>query len=157
MRSRNLTSLRGAKRRSNPLSPLLWLWIASRSLSSGAHSRDPLARNNGFTMMAQRRLPHSQPSSPAKKRAIQYSETSVMEPKSRGVLDTPLSRGMTPATHNSRALLNANEDTRRVFSSRIRVRVIGGSARWLQFSRSQSRQLTPIGVPSVFSRSIPVA
>jgi hypothetical protein len=24
----------------------LWLWIASRSLSSGAHSRDPLARND---------------------------------------------------------------------------------------------------------------
>jgi hypothetical protein len=23
------------------------LWIASRSLSSGAHSRDPLARNDG--------------------------------------------------------------------------------------------------------------
>jgi hypothetical protein len=40
-------SLRGAKRRSNPLSPLSWLWIASRSLSSGAHSRDPLARNDG--------------------------------------------------------------------------------------------------------------
>jgi hypothetical protein len=26
---------------------------------------------------------------------IQYSETPVIEPKSRGVLDTPLSRGMT--------------------------------------------------------------
>jgi hypothetical protein len=24
-------------------------WIASRSLSSGAHSRDPLARNDGIT------------------------------------------------------------------------------------------------------------
>jgi hypothetical protein len=24
-------------------------WIASRSLSSGAHSRDPLARNDDFT------------------------------------------------------------------------------------------------------------
>src|SRR6266516_4810332 len=36
-------SLRGAKRRSNPA---LRLWIASRSLSSGAHSRDPLARND---------------------------------------------------------------------------------------------------------------
>ena len=59
--------------------------------------------------------------------------------------------------HNSRALENANELTRRVFSSRISVRVIGGSARWLQFSRSQSRQLTPIGVPSAVSRSIPVA
>ena len=59
--------------------------------------------------------------------------------------------------HNSLALLNANEDTRRVFSSRIKVRVIGGSARWLQFSRSQSRQLTPIGVPSAFSRSNPLA
>jgi hypothetical protein len=59
--------------------------------------------------------------------------------------------------HNSRAFENANELTRRVFSSRINVRVIGGSARWLQFSRSQSRQLTPIGVPSAFSRSIPAA
>jgi hypothetical protein len=38
-------SLRGAKRRSNP--DLLWPCIASRSLSSGAHSRDPLARNDG--------------------------------------------------------------------------------------------------------------
>src|SRR5437899_138154 len=34
--------------------------------------------------------------------------------------------------YNSLALLNANDDTRRVFSSRIRLRVIGGSARWLQ-------------------------
>ena len=59
-------------------------------------------------------------------------------------------------SHNSRALLNANDDTRLVFSSKIKVRVIGGSARWLQFSRSQSRQLTPIGVPSVFSKSMPV-
>ena len=59
--------------------------------------------------------------------------------------------------HNSRAFENANELTRRVFSSKISVRVIGGSARWLQFSRSQSRQLTPIGVPSAFSRSIPAA
>ncbi len=59
--------------------------------------------------------------------------------------------------HSSLALLNANDDTRLVFSSRIKVRVIGGSARWLQFSRSQSLQLTPIGVPSTFSRSIPVA
>src|SRR6266849_7664962 len=37
-------SLRGAHRRSNP-ALLRGLWIASRSLSSGAHSRDPLARN----------------------------------------------------------------------------------------------------------------
>jgi hypothetical protein len=59
--------------------------------------------------------------------------------------------------HNSRAFENANELTRRVFSSRMSVRVIGGSARWLQFSRSQSRQLTPIGVPSAFSKSIPAA
>ena len=59
--------------------------------------------------------------------------------------------------HNSLAFENANDDTRRVFSSKISVRVIGGSARWLQFSRSQSRQLTPIGVPSAFSRSIPAA
>jgi hypothetical protein len=34
-------------RRSNPVF-LCGLWIASRSLSSGAHSRDPLARNDGM-------------------------------------------------------------------------------------------------------------
>src|SRR6266576_1506573 len=43
---RGVPSLRGAQRRSNPAF-LLGLWIASRSLSSGAHSRDPLARNDG--------------------------------------------------------------------------------------------------------------
>jgi hypothetical protein len=26
-------------------------WIASRTLSSGAHSRDPLARNDGFKFL----------------------------------------------------------------------------------------------------------
>src|SRR6476646_9050849 len=39
-------SLRGAKRRSNPFFPSAARWIASRSLSSGARSRDPLARND---------------------------------------------------------------------------------------------------------------
>ncbi len=94
------------------------------------------------------------------------TETSMMESRSRSVLDTRLRgydgslRGNTSchsSPHSSLALENANDDTRRVFSSKISVRVIGGSARWLQFSRSQSRQLTPIGVPSAFSRSIPVA
>jgi hypothetical protein len=102
-------------------------------------------------------------------------ETAAMESRSFGVLDTPHARGMTSTgyddfcdqrnanesktrpPHSSLALLNANDDSRRVFSSRISVRVTGGSARWLQFSRSQSRQLTPIGVPSAFSRSMPVA
>jgi len=41
-----LSSLRGAERRSNPLFLSAVLWIASRSLSSGAHSRGPLARND---------------------------------------------------------------------------------------------------------------
>ena len=40
-------SLRGAQRRSNPASRQAARWIASRSLSSGAHSCDPLARNDG--------------------------------------------------------------------------------------------------------------
>ena len=61
------------------------------------------------------------------------------------------------SNQNSRAFENAKDDTRRVFSSRISLRVIGGSARWLQFSRSHSRQLTPIGVPSALSRSKPAA
>jgi hypothetical protein len=33
--------------RSNPFFLYAVRWIASRSLSSGAHSRDPLARNDG--------------------------------------------------------------------------------------------------------------
>jgi hypothetical protein len=41
------SSLRGAKRRSNPFFLFVVRWIASRSLSSGAHSRDPVARNDG--------------------------------------------------------------------------------------------------------------
>jgi molybdate transport system substrate-binding protein len=41
--------LRGAPRRSNPAF-FVQSWIASRSLSSGAHSRDPLARNDGETI-----------------------------------------------------------------------------------------------------------
>jgi hypothetical protein len=71
--------------------------------------------------------------------------------------DRALTRLASTTPHSSRALENAKDETRLVFSSRISVRVIGGSARWLQFSRSQSRQLTPIGVPSVFSRSMPDA
>src|SRR5712675_2223801 len=38
----------GAKKRSNPFFLCAARWIASRSLSSGARSRDPLARNDGF-------------------------------------------------------------------------------------------------------------
>ena len=41
-------SLRGAKRRSNPYF-LAARWIASRSLSSGARSHDPLACNDRET------------------------------------------------------------------------------------------------------------
>src|SRR3954447_2844210 len=39
-------SLRGGKRRSNPSRGITESWIALRSLSSGAHSRDPVARND---------------------------------------------------------------------------------------------------------------
>jgi hypothetical protein len=40
-------SLQGAKRRRNPFFLRVATWIASQSLSSGAHSRDPVARNDG--------------------------------------------------------------------------------------------------------------
>src|SRR5260370_26340491 len=40
------SSLRGATRRSNPVTTIFAHCIASRSLSSGAHSRDPLAHND---------------------------------------------------------------------------------------------------------------
>jgi hypothetical protein len=41
-------SLRGATATKQSISPQAALWIASRSLSSGAHSRGPLARNDDF-------------------------------------------------------------------------------------------------------------
>jgi hypothetical protein len=41
-----LTSLRGAKATKQSILSRCDSWIASRSLSSGAHSRDPLARND---------------------------------------------------------------------------------------------------------------
>ena len=42
------TSLRGAQRtKQSMIVAAVGFWIASRSLSSGAHSRDPLARNDG--------------------------------------------------------------------------------------------------------------
>src|SRR5260370_25502675 len=44
-----LPSLRGAERRSNPFFLSAARWIASRSLSSGAHSRDPVARNDDYS------------------------------------------------------------------------------------------------------------
>ena len=50
VRETTSTSLRGATRRSNPLFLHAARWIASRSLSSGAHSRDPLARNDGLAV-----------------------------------------------------------------------------------------------------------
>src|ERR1700732_2407964 len=40
------SALSGHRLRGNPFLHLV-RWIASRSLSSGAHSRDPLARNDG--------------------------------------------------------------------------------------------------------------
>ena len=79
-------------------------WIASsRSLSSGAHSRDPLApRNDGmgcltiesvgrFFARSRNALNCHHP----RRRVIQYSGTSAMEPHRRSVLDTPHARGMT--------------------------------------------------------------
>src|SRR5581483_9875263 len=42
------SSLRGAQATKQSSSGLLRFWIASRSLSSGAHSRDPFARNDGI-------------------------------------------------------------------------------------------------------------
>src|SRR5689334_20960510 len=41
-----LSSLRGAEATKQSMSQQVARWIASRSLSSGAHSRDPLARND---------------------------------------------------------------------------------------------------------------
>src|SRR6266567_7860838 len=46
-----LPSLRA--QRSNPFFLSVARWIASRSLSSGAHSRDPVARNDDFGYRAQ--------------------------------------------------------------------------------------------------------
>ena len=51
-------SLRGAQRRSNPSRGVKKEWIASsRSLSSGAHSRDPLAPRNDVDIVARTTSP----------------------------------------------------------------------------------------------------
>jgi len=47
-----------------------------------------------------------------RKRTIQYSRAVAIESRSRSVLDTPLSRSMTTAPHNSLALLNANDESK---------------------------------------------
>src|SRR5258708_35574471 len=49
--------INSATKRNSARAPLSGLWIASRSLSSGAHSRDPLARNDelGFSARLSRR------------------------------------------------------------------------------------------------------
>jgi hypothetical protein len=41
------------------VNPPVDIWIASRSLSSGAHSRDPLARNDGVYRISRGRGPHA--------------------------------------------------------------------------------------------------
>jgi hypothetical protein len=74
------TSLRGAKRRSNPSFFPVVLWIASRSLSSGAHSRDPVARNDDTSSAVIVR--ESGRSS--------IPETLMIESRGRGVLDRPV-------------------------------------------------------------------
>src|SRR6185295_17150369 len=95
---------------------------------------------------------HIQLSSPAKAGDPVFQRRQWLNREAAAYWIARSSRAMTRGgrlhPHNSLAFENANDDTRRVFSSKISVRVIGGSARWLQFSRSQSRQLTPIGVPS---------
>src|SRR5258708_18291534 len=50
--------INSATKRNSARAPLSGLWIASRSLSSGAHSRDPLARNDElrFSARLSRRL-----------------------------------------------------------------------------------------------------
>jgi hypothetical protein len=73
-------------------------WIASRSLSSGAHSRDPLARNDdvGTAVALEIWIDGIPPGVIVRlDRTIQYSGAPVMESRSCGVLDTPLSRSMT--------------------------------------------------------------
>jgi hypothetical protein len=52
-----------------------------------------------FIMRARHALSRHRP----RKRATQYSEAFVIEPKSRGVLDTPLSRSMTVFVRRKRA------------------------------------------------------
>jgi hypothetical protein len=66
-------------RRSNPFFLGAAPWIASRSLSSGAHSRDPLARNDDL-------IPIVIPA----QAGIQYSRDGSNESRGRGVLDRPV-------------------------------------------------------------------
>ena len=153
----DLASLRGAKRRSNPALRPGHRWIASRSLSSGAHSRDPLARNDGTKT---RHIPNRHR---PRKRAIQYSEASVMESIDRSVLDTPLEpviglaggetrwRSMTVLVKGCRPLALPKNQTRRpafvratgVFrdaSQQLRIRLLPQGLR--------SRGRNPTGGPA---------
>src|SRR6266700_1059307 len=59
------------------------------------HDSRAMRRGNVKLYLIGTNAPHSPPSSPGFDRATQYSEAPVIERKSCGVLDTPLSRGMT--------------------------------------------------------------
>jgi hypothetical protein len=61
--------------------------------SSGAHSRDPMARNDGVSCLKFESEAHPQLSSPDLIGRSSIPEAFVMESKGRGVLDTPLSSG----------------------------------------------------------------
>jgi hypothetical protein len=62
---------------------------AIHSQSSGDNGLRRFARNDGSTTR------HTLSRHHPRKRVIQYSDTFVIESKSRGVLDTPHARGMT--------------------------------------------------------------
>src|SRR5258708_38088279 len=97
-------SLRGAQRRSNPLFLSAAPWIASRSLSSGAHSRDPVARNDGEALGAilrktARRANHPKPVQPLREK---YSACRVGQISGLSPPVSPDKRGGSRSSRNAR-------------------------------------------------------
>jgi len=87
------TSLRGARRRSNPFFFARRNGLLRCARNDGSH--------DGSTLLP----PHPQSSSPGLTGRSSIPETSVIEPRGRGVLDTPHARGMTVVSGGEHRIL----------------------------------------------------
>ena len=70
------------------MSPLAPLWIASRSLSSGAHSRDPLARNDDVEASGATNRPVGQ---------ISRRDKNLSSPRAKNIPLSPSGKSALPA------------------------------------------------------------
>src|SRR5229473_6411312 len=110
------------------------------------HTSGASRRGVASACLMSTRAPHSQPSSPANgsaewppddrlQRTIQYSEVPVMESKSCGVLDTPLSRSMT---------VSARSDATKLRGVRHRARIRNDGPDRVKIETTVAPHLIPI-------------